>query len=132
MSSATFSPYKNNTQTVVFTLASENPNGVTYLVSGRSISQPMTLTISRKLTAPGAAGNDEVTLVIKRIDQNATTLKLSTAYAKFILSIPKDQSVVTAAVQKELCAILASLFNESTAMEATTLFLTALVEGRNP
>lgn len=132
MSSSSFSPYKNNTTQVTFTLASESPTGVKYLVSGRSISQPFTLDITRKLTAPGAAGNDEVTILIKRVDQNATTLKLSTAFVKFTLSIPKDQSIVTATLQKELCALLASLFNESTAMEATTAFLTAIVEGRNP
>lgn len=132
MSSATLSPYKNNTSTIVFSLASESPTGVTYLVSGRSISQPMTLTISRKLTAPGAAGNDEISVLVKRIDQNTTTLKLSTTYAKVVISVPKDQSVATPTIQKEVCAVIASLFNESTAMEATNAFLTALIEGRNP
>ncbi len=132
MSSATLSPYKNNTTTTVFTLVSESPNGVTYLVSGRSISLPFTLTITRKLTALNAAGNDEVTIQIKRTEQNATSLKLATAFAKLTISIPKDQSILTATIQKELLAMLASLCNESTAMEATTNFLSAIVEGRNP
>ncbi len=132
MSSATLTPYINNTTTQSFVLVSESPNGVKYLVSGRPIGLPYTLEISRKLTAPGAAGNDEVTIIVKRIEQNATTGKLSTFYDKRVISIPKDQSVITQAIQKQILSIIPSLSNESTAMEATTVFLSALVEGRNP
>ncbi len=132
MSSATLSPYKNNTQTTVFSLVSESPNGVTYLVSGRSISLPFTLTVSRKLTALNAAGNDEITIQVRRTEQNATSLKLATGYAKLVVSIPKDQSVITPTIQKELVSTLASLCNESTAMEAANSFITAIIEGRNP
>lgn len=132
MSSPSFSPYKNNTTTTVFTLASESPTGVKYLVSGRSIACPFSLEISRKLTAPNAAGNDEVSILVKRIEQNATSGKLATGFVKVTVSIPKDVSVITATVQKELMSVVASLFNESTAMEATTAFITALIEGRNP
>lgn len=132
MSAATLSPYKNNTQTTVFSLVSESPNGVTYLVSGRSLSLPFTLSITRKLTALNAAGNDEISIVVKRVEQNASSLKLATAFAKLTISVPKDQTVLTATVQKELISVLASLCNESTAMEATTAFMTAIIEGRNP
>lgn len=132
MSSTTLSPYKDSTTTIVFNLVSESPNGVTYLVSGRSISRPFTLTVTRKLTALNAAGNDEITIQVKRTEQNATSLKLATAYAKLTISIPKDQSVLTSTVQKELMAVIASLCNESTAMEATTAFMSAIIEGRNP
>lgn len=132
MSSSSLTPYKNNTSQVTFSLASESPTGVKYLVSGRSISNPFSLEISRKLTAPSAAGNDEVSLTVKRIEQNATTGKLATGFVKVTISIPKDVSVITATVQKELMSVMASLFNESTAMEATNAFITALIEGRNP
>lgn len=132
MASSTLSPYKNNTTTVAFALVSESPNGAKYQVSGRDIGLPFTLEIARKLTQPGAAGNDEVTVIIRRIEKNATTGKLATFYSKHLISIPKDTSVLTQTVQKECLSLLASLFNESTAMEATTVFLTALIEGRNP
>lgn len=132
MSAASFSPYIDNTQTVVFTLASESPNGVKYLVSGRGISVPFTLEISRKLTASNAAGNDEVTVLVRRLEQNGTSGKLATMFAKLIISIPKDTSIITATVQKQLISIIASLLNQSTAMEATNTFITALIEGRNP
>ncbi len=132
MSSATLSPYKNNTQTTVFTLVSESVNSVKYIVAGRPIGLPFSLEITRKLTAPGAAGNDEVTILIKRVEQNASTGKLSTFYEKRIISIPKDQSVLTPTVQKEILSVGASLYNESTAMEAATSFLTSIIEGRNP
>lgn len=132
MSSATLSPYRNNTQTTVFTLVSESVNSVKYIVAGRPIGLPFSLEITRKLTAPGAAGNDEISLLIKRVEQNPTTGKLSTFYEKRIISVPKDQSVLTPAIQKEILSVGASLYNESTAMEAATTFITALLEGRNP
>lgn len=132
MATPTLLPYKNNTTTQAFALVSESPNGAKYLVSGRPIGLPYTIEIIRKLTAPGAAGNDEVTVITKRVEVNATTGKLATFYEKRTISIPKDQTVLTPTVQKEVLSIGASLYNESTAMEATTTFITALIEGRNP
>lgn len=132
MASSTLLPYKNNSTTQSFSLVSESPNGAKYLVSGRPIGTPYTIEITRKLTAPGAAGNDEIIIVTKRVEMNATTGKLATFFEKRTISIPKDQSVITPTIQKEILSIGASLLNESTAMEATTVFITALIEGRNP
>lgn len=130
MASATLSPYKNNTTTQVFSLVSVLSSGARYMASGRAISSPYVIEIQRKLN-PNGTGNDHVGIRIARTEQNVTTGKLATCQFLLDISIPKDQSILTPAVQKELGSILASLFNESTAMEATTVALTALVEGRD-
>lgn len=125
-------PYKNSTQQITFGLAYENSTGQVYLVSGRAINKPFQLEVVRKLTPPSGNGNDQVVLRIKRVEANAATGKLATLSATLILSIPKDQTILDATAQKELVSAVASLLNESTAVEATTTFITALIEGRNP
>lgn len=131
MSTATLTPYKNNTTQVTFSLVSETSNGATYLVGGRALSLPYSLAITRKLTAQNSTANDEINIVARRVESNATTSKLSTAYVKLIVSIPKDTTVINAAAQKELISVLASLLNDSTAMGTGTVAMTALIEGRN-
>lgn len=131
MSTATLTPYKNNTVQVTFSLVSETSNGATYLVGGRALSLPYSLAITRKLTAQNSTANDEINIVARRVESNATTSKLSTAYVKLIVSIPKDTTVINAAAQKELISVLASLLNDSTAMGTGTVAMTALIEGRN-
>jgi len=130
--SSTLTPYKNSTQQTTFTLASENPSGQSYLVSGRSINKPFRLEVIRKLTTPGASGNDSIVLRLSRVEANATSGKLATLSASLIISIPKDTSVLDATAQKELVTNVGSLIFESTAAEATNVFVTALIEGRNP
>lgn len=130
MASQTLTLYKNNTQTQVFQLVGVSSDGARYMAAGRPIACPFVIEIKRKLNLAGT-GNDHVGVRIARTEQNATTGKLATCQYLLDISIPKDQSILTQVVQKELGAILASLFNESTAMEATTVALTALVEGRD-
>jgi hypothetical protein len=131
MASSTLSPYKNNTTQETFSLQTVSTTGAKYLVSGRSLSQPYTLETVRKLTAPSASGNDRVEVRVTRSEANATTGKLATLVATLSISIPKDTSILDADAQAEAISILASLVNESTAMEATTVAITALVEGRD-
>lgn len=131
MASSTLTPYKDNTNQVTFTLVSTGADGATYSVSGRSISQPHMVKIKRKFTNPGAPGNDRIEISVIRTEANATTGKLATLVAGAYVSIPKDDSVLTNAVQKEALAIVASLINESAAMQATTTAITAIVEGRD-
>lgn len=130
MASSTLTPYCNNVATQTFILVSTTAIGARYMASGRAISCPYTIEIVRKLN-PNGTGNDHVGLRIARTEQNVTTGKLATCQFLLDISIPKDQSIITQVVQKELGAILASIFNESTAMEATSVALTALVEGRD-
>jgi hypothetical protein len=131
MASSTLSPYKNNTTQETFSLQTVSSTGTKYLVSGRSLSQPYTLEVVRKLTAPSASGNDRVELRVTRSEANATTGKLATLVGTLSISIPKDISVLDADAQAEAISILASLVNESTAMEATKVAITALIEGRD-
>jgi len=131
MASATLSPYKSSAGTQAFVLTSTSATGARYQVSGREIACPYVVEIQRKLTASGASTNDHVTVRIARTERNATTSKLATCQALLDISIPKDQSIIGATMQKEILSVLASLLNESTVMEATTVAMTALIEGRD-
>lgn len=130
MASSSLTLYRNNTSTQVFTLVSVLSDGARYMATGRPIACPFVLEIKRKLN-PNGTGNDHVGVRIARTEQNVTTGKLATCQYLLDISIPKDQSILTQTVQCEIGALLASLFNESTAMEATHVALTALVEGRD-
>lgn len=130
--SSTLTPYTGASGTISLVPVAENANGAMYLVSGRAMNLPYSMTVARKLTAPSAAGNDSVSIRLARCEANATSGKLATMAVTLTVSIPKDQTVHTVAEQKKMLCAVASLLNESTAMEATTVFMTALLEGRNP
>lgn len=131
MASSTLNPYKDNTNHVLFSLASTSATGAKYLVSGRSMSLPYICEITRKVTPANSTSNDHVTVRLARSEANATSGKLATAQVTLDISIPKDQSVLTAAVQKEIVSVLASILNEAAAMQATNANITALIEGRD-
>lgn len=131
MASSSLTPYKNSTEQETFSLVSTSGSGAKYMVSGRSLANPFVIECQRKLTPATASGNDHVVLRLARTESNATTSKLATCQVLVDVSIPKDTSVLTATVQKELVALAASLLNEATAMEATNANITALVEGRD-
>jgi hypothetical protein len=100
------------------------------MVAGRDLSCPHVLEIKRKLN-PNGTGNDHISVRIARTERNVTTGKLATCQVLLDYSIPKDTSILTQAIQKQIGACLASAFNEGTAMEATSVNLQALVEGRD-
>lgn len=131
MASSTLNPYKDNTNHVLFSLASTSATGSKYLVSGRSISAPYLMEITRKVTAPSASANDHVIVRVARTELNATTSKLATAQVSIDISIPKDASVLDATAQKEIISVLVSTLNEAAAMEATNVNITSLIEGRD-
>lgn len=131
MATDTITAYKNNTQTTVFLLQNSSATKTTWLVSGRAIALPFNLSVERKPSANNASTNDHVVLRLSRVEQNSSTGKLATLQVSLDLSLPKDQSVLTAGVQKELISCLASILNESTAMEATSANITKLIEGRD-
>lgn len=130
MASATLTLYKNNTQSDAFALASQNAAGATYLVAGRTLSAPKSITVTRKINA-NASANDKVSVKLIHTELNATTGKPATFSVECIISIPKDTSILSATLQKEGCAIVSSLINDGTAMAATTANRTALIEGRD-
>jgi len=125
-------PYINNASTTTFVKAYDTTTGVVYLTSGRPIAQPFGLEIVRKHTPPSSPGNDQVQLRLRRVEQNATTGKLASFNVTLSISIPKDQTILTPTVMKQSVSAVASLLNESTAMEATNTFITKLLEGMNP
>jgi len=129
MASASIAPYKNNTTAVTFNLATQSVDGATFIVAGRPIATPYSITVQRKLTASGATGNDRVVVTVRRTETNVTTGKLATASVQVSLSIPKDQSILTEAVMKELVGISASVLNDYAANAATTTNAGKLIEG---
>jgi len=131
MASSTLSPYKNNSTTQVFTLTQTGPELTSYKVSGRDLSCPYVIDVQRKLAKSGATANDHIVLRVARTERNTTTSKLATCQVLVDISIPKDTSVLTATTQKEILSVVSSILNESTAMEATTVAITALIEGRD-
>lgn len=131
MASSTLVPYVNNSTTQSFSLVSTSSAGAKWMVTGRAIGVPYTIEVIRKLSPSTSTTNDHIQLRIARTEQNATSAKLATMQLLLDISIPKDASVITATEQKKLLSILASLFNESTAMEATNVAITSLIEGRD-
>lgn len=131
MASATLSPYKNSTQTQAFVLTSQSSTGALYKASGRELACPYSVEVKRSLTPSGATSNDEVAIIVRRVERNVTTGKLATFVAKLTLSIPKDSSILTSSVNKEVIACLQSLLNEGTATEATLNNIGALLDGRD-
>lgn len=130
MASSSLTLYKNNTQSDVFTLASQNAAGANYLVAGRSLSAPKAISVNRKINA-NASANDKISTKFIHTELNATTGKPATFSIDVIISIPKDTSNLTPTIQKEGCAIVSSLLNDGTAMAATAVNRTALIEGRD-
>ncbi len=130
MASSTLTPFKDATNQVTFTLASTSPLGASYIVSGRALSAPYIIDISRKVNSYANA-NDKIVLRVARTEANATSGKLATFQAKLELSIPKDVSVLTPTLQKEIATVLMSLLRDNTLSAATFTNITALIEGRD-
>jgi len=131
MATATLTPYIDNTTQVSFNLVSSTPNGARWLASGRSISEPYGFELVRKIGPSSASANDHVVAHVIRTDRNATTGKFATMRVSLDCSIPKDVSIITPTVQKNLVAVMVSLMNEATANAATTVNRTAFIEGRD-
>lgn len=130
MASQTVTLYYNATQTQAFNLVSSGSNGAAFIASGRPLSQPIVLEISRKINS-NSVGNDKITLRIARTDANATTGKLATFQAKLELSVPKDVSVITPTIQQDITTMVMSALRDATAAAATRANVTALLEGRD-
>ncbi len=129
MSSATLTPYKNATEQVTLSLQSESSDGANYIVSGRTLSAPYGVQISRKLAS--GTRNDHIVLRVYRTENNTTTGKAATVQILCDFSIPKDQSVINTTVQTELATVLMSLLRDASASAATFNNIKAIIEGRN-
>lgn len=130
MASTSLNPFVDNTNHQAFVLKTNTSNGAIWMVSGRNLSTPFEIETSRKVN-PNALSNDHSVVRLTRKEANATTGKLATCQITLDVSVPKDTTIITLAEQKKLVAILASMLNEQTAMEATNANITAVVEGRD-
>lgn len=131
MASSSLTLYKNNTQTQVFDLQQTSAMMTKWIASGRSLSTPYFISVERKLANANSSSNDHIILRAGRTEANASTAKLATSLVTLDVSVPKDQSILTPTVQKELLSLVASALNEATAMEATSANITKLIEGRD-
>jgi len=130
MPSATLTPYYTNTDQITFALVSSGENKAVYQLAGRSLAAPYEVSIVRKVGQTGQKTNDHVVVTITQTAINTTTGIPATAVVKMDLSIPRDVSILTPSAVARQLGILGSLLNESTALEATTVACTALVNGR--
>jgi len=119
MASSTIAPKYGTSASNTFALRNTNSSGCEYAVSGRSLSKPYAITISRKVGNGSALGNDHVIVSIRRTEANATTFKLSTGNVTLDISIPRDSATLTTDMMNEMLASLSSLLNDYAAVEDT-------------
>lgn len=131
MATTTLTAYTTNTLTQAFELQSTSETKTVWIATGREIACPYTVSVERKKASSNSPSNDHVVLRVTRIERNATTGKLATFQSSLDLSIPKDQSILSATEQKKAISWISSCLNEGTAMEATNANITKLIEGRD-
>jgi len=129
MASSSVTLYKSNAATVVFSLVSSSVDKTVWKVAGRALSNPFTLELTRKLAS--GTKNDHIVVRLARVEPNATTAQKATAQVLVDISVPKDQSVLTAAIISELCGLLSSALNDGTALAATSANRDAIADGRD-
>jgi len=129
MASASLTPYYNNSLQETFSLVSAGTDKTTWKVTGRDLALPKTLTIERKIGAPGKTANDHILIRISQSERNATTGLIATASATLDLSIARDTSVLNATAVRYLPRMIASLLNDSAACSATSNNASAIVAG---
>jgi hypothetical protein len=128
MATSTLTLYYNNTQTQTFGLVSTSENAATWINSGRALSVPFS--IKQKVKVNKGVSNDEVLLTVSRTEANATSGKLATCLCEIRVSLPKDQSILTPTLQKEIISLAASALIDAAATGATSVNRAALIEGR--
>jgi len=119
MASASITTYKNNTQTYVYTLVSQSADTTVWKIANRTLGEPMTLSLQRKVGPTGSKTNDHIILRSSRTDKNATTGLPATCSITLDVSIPRDNSIITAQAQTDLLQSVASIINEYAANAAT-------------
>jgi hypothetical protein len=132
MASSSLAPYYDNTNQTTFVLSTQGADETNYKVAGRSIARPYSVTVRRKTTALGAAGNDHVIVRIARVESNADTGKPVTGQVTLDISVPKDSATIDGNDIGDLCALMSSLLNDNTAMAAASSdSISALVQGND-
>jgi len=131
MASSTLTLYKNHSDSLQFVLQTTSQDGASYVVAGRQLSQPYTVTVKRKLTAPGASGNDRVTLSVSRTEKTSATGKLATGSVSATISVPKDSTNVDRQGMEELISILRSALDDGSVRATTSANMDALLDGRD-
>lgn len=129
MASSSIIPYINNTQTVTFSQVASSVEKTVYKVAGRPLATPYQLELARKLVS--GSKNDHITVRLSRVEQNINTAQLATGQILVDISVPKDQSILTPDILKEMLGVIASLCNDNAALAATSNSRAALVDGRD-
>jgi len=128
MASTTLTLYKDNSTTVAFSLVTTSENAARWINSGRALSVPFA--VQQKVKANKGASNDEVTVSVSRTEANVTTGKLATCLCEIRVSLPKDQSILTPTLQKEIISLAASALIDAAATGTGSVNRAAIIEGR--
>lgn len=128
MASATLTGFLNNTSSATFNLVSTSENSARWIVSGRALSVPFAA--QQRIKTNKGVSNDEVTVSVSRTEANVTSGKLATCLCEVRISIPKDQSILTPTLQKEIISAAASILIDNAATGVTNANRTSIIEGR--
>lgn len=129
MASSSLAPYISNSVTETFSLVSSSVNQTVWKVPGRALSNPYTVELNRKLTS--GTKNDHIVLRVARVEANASTAQKATAQILVDISVPKDQSNLSSAILANMLGVVASVLNDNTALAATSVNRSAIVDGRD-
>ncbi len=128
MASTTLILYKDNTTTTTFNLLSTAENWAKWIVPGRTLSTPHFAQQTTKVNK--GSSNDESKFLVSITAMNATTGKPATFLCEIRLSIPKDQSVLTPSIQKEITSEAVSAFIGTGGATGADTNRTSILEGR--
>jgi len=131
MATATLTPYYSSAAQQTFTLASQGSDKVTWRdpAASRSLARPYIVELTRKLGQQNSKANDHVTLKISRSESAVSTGLPVTGFVSLDISIPRDNTSISAANMQSMLGILGSLLFNSTATPATLTNIASLVNG---
>jgi len=129
MPSSSLVPYQSNSVSMSFTLQSSFASGARWLVTARPLANPYCVELNRKIAPPNSMANDHVILRVSRTDANSVTSKPVTGSATLDISIPRDVGTITLDEMKAVVGLLSSLLNDCTALAATDVNRSTLLNG---
>jgi len=129
MASNTLTPAVDDTNRQTFNLVSTSLNKTAWVAPSRKLATPYQISVERKLAS--GKSNDQIVLRILRIENNATTGLPATASITLNISLPKDQTILTAAEMTKMIVAIGSIIGDSALGAATVVAVTSLIEGRD-
>jgi len=130
MPSSTLDLYNTSTAHSVFYLAQTGAGGTVWSLSGRTLSEPCSVSLQKKIAPAGSSANDHVIVRVAEIARNTTTAKLATGSVTMDISVPKDTSIIGNTAMTNLIKWLSGIIQGGVVSDTVTN-VTALLEGRD-